>query len=332
VVLVLGPDREPELERECDRRPVVGIALGDAPLDLLAMALVLACGLPFNRHDLEREQECQVAPGLPDHDRLGISFTSVEAADLATLEGLTQVLADKHTARDGQMGDWDGTYCHRCGDFRRMNLVALFWQERWAKGVIPTVHGPMSESATERPVPSLFVATCLQCESRLSLVVYQGPEGARLVALPETYGGLSTPNTPDGIKYYLDQAERANSVGALSAAIVMYRSALEHLLHEQGFTEGMVGKRLEALQNATNPPPWRDQLHPDYLKVVNALANAAVHANNGDVSQQEEIFREQLLREVRELFAELLDLVYERQAKTASRLARLQAAASSVQR
>ncbi len=252
--------------------------------------------------------------------------------DLATLEGLTQVTADKHTNGDGQMGEWDGTYCPRCGDTRRMSLVALYWNERWAKGVIGTVRGqPVTQSASKRPVPSLFVATCLQCGSWLSLVVYPGPDGVRLVALPETYGGLSTPNTPDGVKYYLDQAERANSVGALSAAIVMYRSALEHLLHEQGFTEGMLGKRLEALEKAANPPPWRDQLHPDYLGVVNSLANAAVHANNGDVSQQA-IFEEQLLREVRELFAELLDLVYERQAKTASRLARLQAAASSVQR
>jgi hypothetical protein len=156
----------------------------------------------------------------------------VNAVDLATLGGLTQVLANKHTNGE-EFGDWDGTYCPRCGDFRRMSLVALFWQERWAKGVIQTFHsGPINEPASKRPVPSLFVAVCLQCESRLSLVVYQGPEGTRLVALPETYGGLSTPNTPDGVKYYLDQAERANSVGALSAAIVMYRSALEHLLHE----------------------------------------------------------------------------------------------------
>ena len=111
----------------------------------------------------------------------------METVDLATLEGLTQVLVNKHTTGDDQLGDWDGTYCPCCGDFRRMNLVALFWKERWAKGVIQTfTRGPINESASKRPMPSLFVATCLQCESRLSLVVYQGPEGARLVALPET--------------------------------------------------------------------------------------------------------------------------------------------------
>jgi hypothetical protein len=171
----------------------------------------------------------------------------------------------------------------------------------------------------------------VQCKSNLTLVVSPGPQGIQLVALPETYGGLSTPNTPDGVKYYLDQAERARSVGALSAAVVMFRSALEHLLHEQGFTEGMLGKRLDALENSANPPWWRDQLHKDYLKVINNLGSAAIHANDGDVGQQA-IFEEQLLREVRELFTELLDLVYEREHEKASRLARLQQAASSIQR
>lgn len=213
-----------------------------------------------------------------------------------------------------------------------MALVALHWADRWADGLIPTFpSGQTREPKSDEPSPSLFAAICVQCKSLVTLVVYAGPQGIQLVALPDTYGGLSTPNTPAGVAYYLDQAERARSVGALSAAIVMYRSALEHLLHEQGFTEGMVGKRLEALEKSESPPPWRDKLHPDYLKVVNKLANAAAHANNGDVSQQA-IFEEQLLREVRELFAELLDLVYERDAKAAIRLARLQEAAASVQR
>jgi hypothetical protein len=54
VVLVLGPDREVELERERDSRPVVGVAVRDALLGLLAVILVLAPGLPLDRHDLER--------------------------------------------------------------------------------------------------------------------------------------------------------------------------------------------------------------------------------------------------------------------------------------
>ncbi len=256
----------------------------------------------------------------------------MDSLDLATLDGLTEAVKDAETARRVQIGEWDGTYCPKCGATRRMQLFSLHWFDRWAGGQVPQFPtGHLVEPASEELTPSLFVAVCVQCKSKLTLVVYPGPQGTRLVALPETYGGLSTPNTPDGVSYYLDQAERSKSVGALSAAIVMYRSALEHLLHDQGFTEGMVGQRLKALEESSDPPAWRAQLHPDYMAVINKLANAAAHANDGDVSQQA-IFEEQLLREVRALFTELLDLVYEREHQTASRLALLQQAAASIRR
>jgi hypothetical protein len=65
VVLVLRPDREVQLERERDGRPVVGVAVCDALLGLLTMVVVLACGLPVDRHDLERcEQQRRVEAAL----------------------------------------------------------------------------------------------------------------------------------------------------------------------------------------------------------------------------------------------------------------------------
>jgi hypothetical protein len=185
--------------------------------------------------------------------------------------------------------------------------------------------------AADNPSPALFVAICLQCQSHLTLVANRGPEGMAVVALPVTYGGLATPSTPEGVAYYLDQAQRSFAVGALSAAVAMYRSALEHLLHEQGYTEGMLGKRIRSLLDDDSPPPWRDRLDPDYLNVINKLGSAAIHANDGDVSQQV-LFETELLAEVRDLFVELLDEVYEQPARKQSRLARLRTAADSIKR
>jgi hypothetical protein len=71
VVLVLGPDREPQLERKRDGRPVVGVAAGDALLGLLAVISVLARGLPVDRHDSERREQqrrVQVALGRQARD------------------------------------------------------------------------------------------------------------------------------------------------------------------------------------------------------------------------------------------------------------------------
>jgi hypothetical protein len=74
VVLVLGPDWELQLQRERDGRPVVGIAGSDALFGLLTVVLVLARGLPVDRHDLERREQqrrVQVALGCEAGDVTG---------------------------------------------------------------------------------------------------------------------------------------------------------------------------------------------------------------------------------------------------------------------
>ena len=60
------------------------------------------------------------------------------------------------------------------------------------------------------------------------------------IVLPNRTGGLAMPNTPEGVAFYLDQAAKSHSVGANSAAIAMYRGALEHLLFQQGYKTGML--------------------------------------------------------------------------------------------
>jgi hypothetical protein len=254
-------------------------------------------------------------------------------ADLATLEGLSVALDPKirHELTSDDLGSWDGTFCSGCGERRRMQLVRLHRGDSWEPTPQRSPEGEPLPPICEMREPSLFGAICLQCESVLTLLVYRGPDGPAVVALPDTYGGLATPNTPDGVAYYLDQAQRSQAVGALSGAVAMYRAALEHLLHEQGYTTGMLSARITALMNDPTPPTWRDQLGRDYLDAINRLGNAAIHANNGDV-QQQAVLDAELLLEVRELFVELLDDIYEQPVKKASRLARIQQAAASIKR
>jgi hypothetical protein len=211
-----------------------------------------------------------------------------------------------------------------------MTLIRLHWTDRWAGGYATEANRIVLPPSDE-PSPSLFVAICLECESLMTLVVFPGPQGMQLVALPSTYGGLSTPNTPESVAFYLDQAQKCQAMGALSAAVAMYRAALEHVLHEQGYTDGMLGKRIAALVADEEPPEWRDRLGEEYLGVINKLASAAIHANNGDVSQQL-VFDAELLQGVRELFIELLDEIYEQPKIRADRFARLQGAAGSIER
>ena len=59
----------------------------------------------------------------------------------------------------------------------------------------------------------------MQCDTEFTAVIHRGPTGPALAMLPSCFGGLTTPHTPDSVKYYLDQAQRCQSVGASSAAI-----------------------------------------------------------------------------------------------------------------
>src|ERR1044072_9161480 len=235
-----------------------------------------------------------------------------------------------------------GTHCPACGDTRRMVLSALYWQDLWAPhrprrfqapmrtgtGVpveqspeAPTDHPPANE-----PKPALYSAVCLQCDHAYLLVVHTGPDGVQIAALPSSYGGLATPRTPKAVAYYLDQASRARSVGALSAAAAMYRAALDQLLFHEGFQNGTLGTKLQDLEKASSPPAWYADLDPIYLTVINWIGNGAIHPNDGNIDRQKALDRK-ITQAVDALFTEILDLVYERPEKKKDRLSLVKKAA-----
>lgn len=88
----------------------------------------------------------------------------------------------------------------------------------------------------EAIAPALFTVSCLQCDTKYTAVIYRRNDHPSLVILPSTGRGLATSYTPAGAAYYLDQAARSHSVGANSAAIAMFRSAVEWILEEEAIT------------------------------------------------------------------------------------------------
>jgi uncharacterized protein DUF4145 len=251
--------------------------------------------------------------------------------DLTTLEGLASALvgeAPGSRQRLNEIGTFDGTFCPACGDVRRMRLVSLFWEERWAPWTELQPNGEVERHPDPDPTPALYAAFCVQCDAHLALLVHAAPHGVELLALPSSYGGLATPNTPPSVAYYLDEARRCQAVGARSATVAMYRSALELLLFEQGYVSGMLNAKIEALLRDEKAPSWRDELDPEYLRIVKDLGNAAIHANDGDVGRQV-AFEARLIAEVQQLFVELLDTIYERPKAKASRIERLRAVVDS---
>ena len=64
------------------------------------------------------------------------------------------------------------------------------------------------------------------------------------------------------------------------------------------------------------------RIDSDFLDALKELGNAAIHPNDGDESRQAVLDRK-LLLELRAVFVELLDEVYERPTREASRKAAL---------
>jgi hypothetical protein len=254
---------------------------------------------------------------MPNHDL---------SADMTTIDGLRAALGSV-SWRQGTTNDTpDGTYCPSCGAVRRMRIETI--------GITfasPRAHTTPQPVLLGNSAPGIVWLTCVQCHERIVVVAHIGPSGPSVVALPSTYGGLTTPATPDAVSYYLDQAQRSQSIGALSAAIAMYRAALEQLLHEQGYSAGMLNAKITALEADPSPPSWFRDLDPDFLRVIKDLGNGAIHSNGGDIEKQQAL-DSQLVREVRELFVELLDAIYEQPKRKASRLSSLRSAAQSFDR
>jgi hypothetical protein len=228
-------------------------------------------------------------------------------------------------------------YCPKCGGPRRMRVLVR-WPVREASP-IPVAQNSVNlvdtstDAIAEQLTPMAFTLVCVQCSTIFTALLFRGPEKFEIAVFPSVRGGLSTPHTGAGVAYYLDQAQRSESAGAFSAAMGMYRSALEHLLFEQGYTMKMLGPKITALETALaagSAPRWARDLDPQFLKVLNRLANAALHPGDGDVSRQEAL-DSALIQSVKVTFAELLLLVYEREHATRDRLQELESALAEIE-
>src|SRR5258706_11459706 len=97
-------------------------------------------------------------------------------------------------------------YCPTCGDYRRMSLTRL----------------NISTGTSHVAIPRLFTYICVQCQTKFTAIIYEGPDGPSLAVFPSCRGGLTTPHTPNGVTYYLYQNNKPQSVGTNRAAMAMF--------------------------------------------------------------------------------------------------------------
>lgn len=234
--------------------------------------------------------------------------------DLRTVDGLISVVTRLENKQGEQavLRDAGSIHCHTCSGECRVDAhrLALAYQ------------GSILRSAT-------FFLICRQCGGTTTAVLYPIVGDDFGLALLHDKFGDAPANSPLGLAYYLDQARRSEAAGARSAAIAMYRSALDHVLHDQGFTSGTVAEKIAALEDhrdrGPGAPAWLDDLDADFLAVIKELAAASTDPDVVPVPARVAADRD-LVRVMEATFAALLDLVYLRDARQKEYLARLQAA------
>lgn len=210
--------------------------------------------------------------------------------------------------------DFGELHCVRCGGPRRVDARARHYNHE-----------------------SLIVVdiTCAQCDAKSIAVWYKRDDGTNALALLPRFqsGGIATPHTPASVAYYLAQAQGSKSVGSNSAAVAMYRAALEALLHGEGYEARMLGPKLAQLDaaiKADSAPKWATELETEYLDVLRELGNASIHVD-GDVSKQA-VLDSALLSVIEQAFHGLLFHVYELTHEKTSRLDALRKAAAAMKK
>ncbi len=219
----------------------------------------------------------------------------------------------------------DELFCPVCGASRRQKV------EKFSSYQIFDIIEP-EHKIEFKQFPIVHIATCLQCSTKTTMVLYEGPERLELAILRNAYGGCVTENTPKEVKYYLDQAYRARMLSALSAAMAMYRSALEWILYEQGYKNGMLGAKISKLEDDISnniAPRWANDMPVELLTAIKNIGNGAMHTNGGDISKQQQIDGS-LIELVDIVFTELLDVIYEQPIRRSKNLKKLESVANNL--
>lgn len=214
-------------------------------------------------------------------------------------------------------------FCPCCGDDRRMNMI-MQTSDNAAYNKPLKIGAPYDinkttvnrkESVSNTSFPIILNLECMQCEKHIIVVIYKFNDELKKVFLYDNYAGAGTPHTPQGIKYYLNQAFLCKSIGAYSASVAMYRSALDWLMELNGYAKGMLGKRIDDMvndikSNNTKAPKWIFEIPPEMLDGIKKLGNESIHPNKGDLKIQEKMDLN-LIHNIDLAFKIILEVAYE---------------------
>lgn len=214
-------------------------------------------------------------------------------------------------------------YCPRCMGDRK--VIANTSNGRPPRLPV-AVMGEVSDIKPPESQNFLIDIACLQCNYQAVILGIMRED--RMLAWNLMYlegGSFATPHAPESVAFYMDQGQKAYSMGANSAAVAMFRAALEHVLYKLGFQNGMLGAKISALEQSIidgTASPAASRLEPDVLRILNRLGNASIHSNDGTLKPQA-AFSSALVAAFQQALMATFDVLYEEPERRKARLAQL---------
>jgi hypothetical protein len=232
---------------------------------------------------------------------------------------------DDHFGNDGTM------YCPSCCEYSGMKLETLYFGNTVGEDFVKeltredTFIGSPRPKFRESPNPSLVQLDCVNCSNDFYGLIYKSEIGPTVVFFSGSGGGIATPKTPDVVKYYLEQAYKAQCATAYSASLAMYRAALEQLLEDKGFNGNLAAKIEKLTKDIENgvAPTWAKRLNTEALAIIKEICNRHVHPN--ELSKLQAIDAA-FMAKVQGTFAALLNIAYEQESRQAAAKSKLEVA------
>jgi hypothetical protein len=256
-----------------------------------------------------------------------VNALASRGSDVAQTARLRRGLSNDDPSHIGML------YCPICSGYSGMKLDTLYFEstvgkELYSELVKEDTLG-FGRTSRQKPLeysdPSLFRLSCVNCPNTFYVLVYKNETGPKLLNFSVRGGGVATPNTPPLVRYYLEQAYKAQSATAYSAALTMYRAALEQLLEDKGFNGGLASKlnEFESKVVARTAPSWAMRQDAEILTVFKEISKSHAHPNE---LKRLQAIDSQFMSKVQQTFASLLRDAYELEPRKEAANAKIAAA------
>lgn len=176
----------------------------------------------------------------------------------------------------------DKLFCPVCSKDRFVRIRLLKHTGVLSKicGLTPWL---LDASINNHGTASLIAFICQQCSSKLVGLIFDHEDPKYVLLSLDLVTGRSLSKTPTRVLHFVDQAQKCQLAGAYGAAVAMYRVALEQILHDQGYTNGMLNQKIEELAtkiDAGSAKGWELNWDSEMLHTLRKIGNLLIHPKN----------------------------------------------------